>query len=81
MGEGEHILETNGQQLIAHTMVRGLSSSMDALVKLSKVQKFINWLECEVITKPEGERPSARKILNEFKRMTGVTPEPGAELY
>lgn len=62
-------------------MIRGLSSSMDALVKLSKVQKFVNWLECEVMLKTEDDRPSARKILYEFKRMTGVAADPGAELY
>lgn len=52
---------------------RNLRDPLAAEVRLARVQKFKNWLECEIITKAEGERPSAYKIYLEFMRLTGIS--------
>lgn len=45
---------------------------MSPLVRLSKVQRFLDWLEFEVQTKKVEDRPSASQILREFKRLSGI---------
>lgn len=72
-------MENSDIHTLDFTSVISPRDKIDLMLMRAQLLKFKNWLECEIITKAERDRPSAYKILSEVKRITGIDRAPERE--